>query len=119
MGIGNVIFALVFVAALAIFARRVFLLFAMVLLGQGENRFDRLKERLKSLLVYGFGQRRVAEKPFGINHVILFWGFIVLQLFVNIEFIVRAVFPSFSFGFVGQMPYAFMMTSADVVGKAR
>ena len=113
MGVENVVFAIVFIAALAVFARRVYLLLAMVLLGQKESRLDRLKDRLESLAIYGFGQRRVVETPFGINHVILFWGFIVLQLLVNIEFIVSAVFPPFSFDFVGPTVYGLMMTSAD------
>ncbi|HUJ69467.1 MAG TPA: (Fe-S)-binding protein [Syntrophorhabdales bacterium] len=114
MGIGNLIFALLFLAALVLFVRRVYLLFAMVLLGQGENRLDRLKARLQSLMVYGFGQRRVVQKAFGVNHLLLFWGFIVLQLFVNIEFIARGFFPSFTLTFIGRTPYRFMMTSADI-----
>ncbi len=104
-----------FFAALALFARRVYLLFAMVLLGQGENRLDRIRGRLKSLVAYGFGQRRVLQKPFGVNHLLLFWGFILLQLFVNIEFIARALFPSFSLSFIGRTPYGLMMYSADIV----
>jgi Fe-S oxidoreductase/nitrate reductase gamma subunit len=114
VGLRNLIFALLFFAALALFARRVYLLFAMVLLGQGENRLDRIRERLKSLALYGFGQRRVVQRPFGVNHLLLFWGFILLQLFVNIEFIVRALFPSFSLNFIGRTPYGLMMYSADI-----
>lgn len=114
MGIGNALFALALVVALAIFARRIYLLLAMVLLGQGENRFDHLGSRLKSLLVYGFGQKRVIEKPFGINHFLLFWGFIVLQLAVNVEFMVNGVFPAFSFRFIGDAPYRLMTSLGDV-----
>ena len=114
MGIGSAVFALALAFALAFFVRRIYLLFAMVLLGQGENRFDRLIERVKSLLFYGFGQKRVVEKPFGFNHFLLFWGFIVLQLVANVEFILNAVFPAFTFGFIGDSAYGLMMSVRDV-----
>jgi hypothetical protein len=76
--IESVIFAVAFFGALFLFLRRVFRLFAMVLLGKAEPRFDRLLDRLKSLLLFGFGQKRVIEEPFGVNHFFLFWGFILL-----------------------------------------
>ncbi|MGD0231769.1 MAG: (Fe-S)-binding protein [Syntrophorhabdales bacterium] len=114
MAAGNVIFTLALAAALGFFVRRVYLLFAMVLLGQGENRFDRLHERLKALFLYGFGQRRVVERPFGVNHFLLFWGFILLQFAVNIEFILNGVFPAFSLRFIGDAAYRALGVSADV-----
>ncbi len=110
----SVVFTVAFVAALAFFVRRVYLLLGMVLLGQAENRYERLHERLKSLLVYGFGQKRVVEEPFGINHFLLFWGFILLQVAVNVEFILNGVFPAFSLRFVGEAAYAFMNRLADI-----
>ncbi len=114
MGVGNALFTFALIFALAIFVRRIYLLLAMVLLGQEENRFDRLRERVKSFLVYGLGQRRVVQKPFGFNHFLLFWGFIVLQIAVNVEFLINGVFPSFSFSFVGEVPYRLMMELGDV-----
>jgi Fe-S oxidoreductase len=113
MDIGSLIFAILLLFAFAVFARRIYLLSAMVLLGQGENRFDHITGRVRSLLVYGFGQKRVLDKPFGFNHFLLFWGFIMLQLFVNVEFIINGVFPAFSLRFIGEAPYRFMMYAGD------
>ncbi len=110
----SVVFTVALVAALTFFVRRVYLLLGMVLLGQAENRYDRLHERLKGLLVYGFGQKRVVEEPFGVNHFLLFWGFILLQLAVNIEFILNGVFSAFSLRFIGEPAYAFMSVLADI-----
>jgi Fe-S oxidoreductase/nitrate reductase gamma subunit len=48
-------------------------------LGQPENRRDLLWRRLKDLLVYGPGHKRIMEdkKP-GVMHLCLFWGFTLL-----------------------------------------
>ncbi|HVN22732.1 MAG TPA: (Fe-S)-binding protein [Syntrophorhabdales bacterium] len=110
----SIIFALAFFAALFLFLRRVFRLLAMVLLGKAEQRFDHLLQRLKALLVYGFGQKRVIEKPFGVNHFLLFWGFILLQLMVNSEFIIAGIFPRFSLSFTGALLYPAIIFVADV-----
>ncbi len=103
-----------FLGSLFLFLRRVFRLFAMVLLGKAEPRFDRLRDRLKSLLLFGFGQKRVIEEPFGVNHFFLFWGFILLQLMVNSEFIIAGIFPRFSLSFLGDILYPVITFTADI-----
>ena len=112
--IESVIFAVAFLGSLFLFLRRVFRLFAMVLLGKAEPRFDRLRDRLKSLLLFGFGQKRVIEEPFGVNHFFLFWGFILLQLMVNSEFIIAGIFPRFSLSFLGDILYPVITFTADI-----
>jgi Fe-S oxidoreductase len=114
MGVENLAYTILFVVVLGIFLRRIYILLSLVLLGQGENRFDHLSTRLKALLVYGFGQARVVEDGFGVNHFFLFWGFLVLQIIVNVEFLVSGIFPAFSLRFVGEMPYAVLGFLADV-----
>jgi len=64
----------------------------LVRLGRDENRFDRVDERLRSVLIYVFGQKRVLARPFGINHAIFFWA-CVLLVAVNIEFVLGGIFP--------------------------
>lgn len=64
----------------------------LVRLGRDENRFDRVDERLRSVLTYVFGQKRVLARPFGINHAIFFWA-CVLLVAVNIEFVLGGIFP--------------------------
>jgi Fe-S oxidoreductase len=114
MALQNVVFTILFALVFVVFVRRIYLLLGMVLLGHGENRFDRLSERLKSLVVYGFGQARVIENPFGLNHFVLFWGFLILQVIVNVEFLVSGVFPAFSLRFIGDGPYSILGLLADV-----
>jgi Fe-S oxidoreductase len=47
------------------------------------------------MLLYAFGQKKVLARPFGINHSILFWAFLVLLL-ANGEFILSGIFPEIS-----------------------
>ena len=58
----------------------------LLMLGKGENRFDHLWERLKSLTIVVLGQRRVLQSVSkrdraGLGHVVIFWGF--LSFFVS------------------------------------
>ncbi len=99
----NLIFAILFIGGVLFFLRNAYRLFAMICLGRWENRFDHLWSRFASMLVYGFGQVRVVSEKFGINHFLLFWGFIVLVV-VNSEFFIAGVFPQFSWKFIGTLP---------------
>lgn len=96
------------------FLRNVFRLFAMVCLGRWENRFDHLWSRFRGMLLYAFVQLRVVSEKFGINHFLLFWGFMVLLL-VNAQFFIAGVFPLFSFAFLGTIPYGILLFLADVM----
>ena len=89
-----VIFAIVFVAALAFFIWSCFQRFRLVTLGRAENRFNEVGKRIGSMLLYAFGQRRVVSRPFGINHFVLFWCFLVL-LIANTEFLFGGLFPDY------------------------
>ena len=112
--IESVLFTLLLVASLFIFFRRLYVLLALIFLGRFENRFDRLWERFKGMISYGFLQKRVIQKAFGLNHLFLFWGFLVLFL-VNVEFVLSGVFPRFSLEFIGHGPYLALNFLADVM----
>ena len=67
--------------SLGIFAYRVRILYRLLRLGQPENRFDRIPDRISSFIVDVILQRRVAEDRWtGMAHVFIFWGFLVLLL---------------------------------------
>jgi Fe-S oxidoreductase len=66
-------------------------------LGRYENRFDRPLDRLRAMMADAIGQRRVARRPFGFNHIVIFWSFLILAL-ANGEFLVQGIFPGFSLG---------------------
>ncbi|MBJ6802194.1 (Fe-S)-binding protein [Geomonas propionica] len=64
----------------------------LVTVGAAENRFDRPGERLAGVLSYAFGQKRVLSRPFGVNHFVLFWAFLLL-LVANADFLWQGLFP--------------------------
>ncbi|MFZ2948246.1 MAG: hypothetical protein WA003_02060, partial [Desulfuromonadaceae bacterium] len=68
---------------------------ALVAVGTAENRFDQPGKRILNTLLYAFGQKRVMAKPFGLNHAVIFWAFVIL-LIANGEFLLSGLFPAVS-----------------------
>ncbi len=87
-----IIFSIVFIISIGFFAWSCFRRYRLVARGKSENRFDAVGKRLLNMLVYGFGQRKVLGRRYGINHMILFWCFIIL-LIANAGFILSGLFP--------------------------
>ncbi|MBJ6802592.1 heterodisulfide reductase-related iron-sulfur binding cluster [Geomonas propionica] len=69
--------------------------FSLVALGRPEYRLDALGTRFSRMLRLAFGQERVLGKPFGANHFIIFWSFIILAV-ANAEFLVGGLLPQAS-----------------------
>ncbi len=88
------IYAVIFVVAITLFFWTIYRRFGLLLLGRPENRFDNLGRRFWNMLVYAFGQRKVVSKPFGINHFVLFWCFMIL-LAANTAFLFSGLFPDY------------------------
>ncbi len=89
----NVIaFIVVFAAAILFFIWSCWKRFGLVMKGRPDNRFNAIHKRFWNMLFYAFGQRRVVSKPFGINHFVLFWAFMVL-LIANAEFLLNGLAP--------------------------
>ncbi len=76
----NILFILIFVAANGFFLFTVYKLFRIMRLGQPEERFDRILERLKGVATFVLGQRRVINEPAGWGHFFIFWGFVVITV---------------------------------------
>jgi len=77
---GYVIFWVLFVIAFGLFAQRFYFLFRLMRLGKQENRFDRIGQRIKTMLVDVVPQwcslKNVTRKDLaGIGHAVMFWGF--------------------------------------------
>jgi len=85
-------FIIVFILAVIYFAYSCFQRFKLVLRGRPDNRFNAIGRRFWNMLFYAFGQRRVVSKPFGINHFVLFWAFMIL-LISNTEFLLNGLAP--------------------------
>ena len=115
MTTSRLLFAALFAASIVGFlvasGRRIQLL----RLGLKDNRFDRPLERLRSMLVFAFGQKRVVARPFGVNHSVIFWSFLVLLL-ANGEFLVQGLFPALTYrrlpaALLQPLTFAFEMVS--------
>jgi len=88
-----IVFIVVFAAAILFFLWSCYKRFGLVLKGRPDNRFNAIHKRIWNMLFYAFGQRRVVSKPFGINHFVLFWAFMVL-LIANAEFLLNGLAPN-------------------------
>jgi len=91
-----IIFAVFFSLAVLFFIWSCWYRFRLVALGRPDNRFDHIGRRLCNMLVYAFGQRRVVTRsyPFGLNHTVFFWCFIIL-LIANAVFLLQGLFPQY------------------------
>ncbi len=102
MGLKNIIFILVFLAAFIFFyysCRR--LILQMRVAKKKDDRFDKIGERIKRVLKIAFGQSKLLRDPFaGTIHFLIFWGF-MLFLFAVIEALIQGFDPGFSLAFTG------------------
>jgi Fe-S oxidoreductase len=92
----RLLFAALFAASIISFLVATGRRIQLLLLGRKENRFDHPLDRLRDMFVYAFGQKRVMARPFGVNHSVIFWSFMVLLL-ANGEFLLQGLFPSLTF----------------------
>jgi Fe-S oxidoreductase len=73
--------SLLLIAALSLFANTIADRYWMLRAGEPANYTDRLRDRFKSLLVIGFGQKRLLyKKGSGWMHVLIFSGFLVVSI---------------------------------------
>ncbi|MCM0084118.1 (Fe-S)-binding protein [Geomonas sp. Red32] len=108
------LFTPLLIASLAFFGWSVYRRFSLLALGQPEQRLDRPFDRLKEMLLYAFAQMRVVKKPFGFNHLVIFWSFLILML-ANGEFMVSGVIPSLNFGLLPEGVHRALLLAFDIV----
>jgi Fe-S oxidoreductase len=124
----RVVFAAVLLGAFAMFAWTLRRFGRTILSGRPEDRTDRLSDRLRSLLDYFFGQKKVVEdveipakrggdfvSTIGSKyHFFIFWGFIIITLGTG-ELIAQGLFPSASWALlVGPTIAGYLATAIDV-----
>jgi Fe-S oxidoreductase len=68
---------------------------SLIRFGRPENRLDNVRGRTRDMLLIAFGQKRVLARPFGLNHFVIFWSFLIL-LIANSDFIVSGLLPDVS-----------------------
>lgn len=106
----NIVFLVVLVGALLVFALSVRRLIRYLKLGQPDNRFDNPGARLKRMFAVAIAQSKILREPMaGVMHALIFWGFIVLLTAV-LESIGQGLVNGFSFRFLGGLyePLGFM-----------
>ncbi len=99
---GTLLFALLLLSALALFAYTASRRIQLLLLGAGEkeNRLDRPLARLLHVVEYGFLQRKMFRDPYaGLYHALIFGGFLVLTL-RTLMLVVEGLFPGVGLPFL-------------------
>ncbi|NOZ02262.1 MAG: (Fe-S)-binding protein [Deltaproteobacteria bacterium] len=77
--IDAVIMTLLIAAAMYFFVKVIRVKFKVLLKAKPEVRWDRVPDRIETVLRYAFGQKKMfKENPAGIMHAFIFWGFLVL-----------------------------------------
>ncbi|WP_437683935.1 (Fe-S)-binding protein [Sorangium sp. So ce131] len=92
------------VGLFALFVRSANRRWQLLKVGRGENRLDRIAERLKGTWEYAFRQRKMGYYPLaGLAHKLIFFGFLVLLLRTLILW-GRGFDPGFSLWILGHEP---------------
>jgi Fe-S oxidoreductase len=99
------IFAGLLLTSTAIFSYSCYRRLSLLGVGTGEYRLDQPMTRVRQVMVYALGQKRVLQRPFGLNHGVIFWAFLVLAL-ANSEFLISGIFPSVSFAILPEPVHA-------------
>jgi Fe-S oxidoreductase len=109
------IFTPLFVACMGFFLYSCAGRLRLIRMGKAENRFDNPWTRFREMLLSVFCQKRVVARPFGINHFIVFWAFMIL-LVANGTFILEGLIPGFSLGsYLPARLYHGLLIAFDVV----
>lgn len=99
----NIVFVFIFIISISFFIYNVRRLISYLKLGRAEYRTDKPFQRLKRVLVVGFGQTKLLREPLaGLMHFFIFWGFVVLFSAI-IESIGEGFYSEFSFAFLGSL----------------
>ena len=103
---GNYVYYVSFAAALAFFAYSVSMK-CRLRDRRGDNRFDKLIDRVVSMGPYLLGNARVARKRYwysGVLHWLIWWGFLVLQV-RTINFLLKGFSTDISLEHLGGVYY--------------
>ncbi len=107
------IFTPILLASFLFFGWSCYRRFVLVTVGSAEDRFSNPGKRIGEMLLYAFGQKRVVSRPFGINHFVIFWSFLIL-LVANGEFMLHGVFAGISLTLLPERLYLVVMLLIDL-----
>lgn len=90
--VSQIVFALILIAGIGYFATNIKRLIRNIRLGRDIDRTDRKAERWKIMTLVAFGQQKMVVRPIaGILHIIVYVGFIIINIEV-IEIIIDGLF---------------------------
>ena len=109
----HILFWIVFIAAMGGIAWNTRRLISYLKVGKKENRFDRIGERIRNVLVIAIGQSKLMRDPVaGSIHAMIFWGFLVLLAAV-VESLLEGLFPGANLNWLGPV-YSVLTISQDI-----
>lgn len=110
--ISQIIFAILLVAAAVLFFKNASKIYRNIKLGKSINRFDNPTERLKTMLLVVFGQKKMFKRPIpALLHLFVYVGFCIINIEM-IEIVIDGLFGthrvlSFLGGFYDFLIYSF------------
>jgi Fe-S oxidoreductase len=116
----QVLFVLLLAASLAFFARTVWIFVRALAAGTADPRprLDELPRRLVDVLIYFFGQVKVAEEGpqhrTSKHHLIIFWGFLIITI-ATADVVVSGVWPGVSLALLPGVIYKPFYSVVDVM----
>ena len=121
--ITEIIFSLCIFVALAVFFYQLWRRFQLLRSAAPDSRFDRIPERIRTVITYAFGQKKFvrrnpgAERSAGWMHFCIFWGFFILAIQIITMFgrlySDSFVVPGFSLNLLGG-PYMLLRDFTEV-----
>ncbi len=116
----SVIFGVLLALAIAAFGRTIHAMVRATGRGSADPRprLDQLGRRLASVLIYFFGQKKVAEEGpqhmTSKHHLLIFWGFMLITI-GTVELLISGLIPAFSLGLLLPAPiYVGLLTLIDL-----
>jgi Fe-S oxidoreductase/nitrate reductase gamma subunit len=116
MGLKNIVFTILFAAAIGFFIRNCLRLIKYLKVAKKkDDRFDKIGQRIKRVIIVAFGHSKLFRDPkAGILHFFIFWGF-VLFLFAVVEAFIQGFYSPFSLSSTGWF-YSAVTLIEDVFG---
>lgn len=97
MGIANIIFILIAIGAIALFAKNLNTIIRNIKLGKDLDISDNKPERWKKMFLIAIGQSKMVVKPIsGFLHIIVYVGFIIINIEV-LEILTDGIFSTHRF----------------------
>ncbi|MCK5677073.1 MAG: (Fe-S)-binding protein [Flavobacteriaceae bacterium] len=113
--ISNILFAILLVVGVGFFVRNIKKIIRNIKLGKDVDRSDNSSERWKNMINIALGQSKMVKRPVaGILHIIVYGGFIIINIEV-IEIIIDGLFGTHRvFSFAGGL-YNFLIGAFEIL----